>query len=264
MAPLPQLRAEQISFAPNLFRTKKLKARELATVTPAYLLQELSFSLFAGDRVALVGASGSGKTTLLRLLNRLSEPIAGKLYFEEQAYAQLPVIQLRQAVALVPQESKLLGMTVEEALSYPLHLRGIPKKLIHQRITDWREQLRLPSDWLNRTETQLSVGQRQWVAIARSLIAQPKVLLLDEPTSALDVGRAETLLESLVALNQRDRTTIVMVNHQLDLAQRFAQRVLVLQQGRLTHDQPVDQIHWQTLTHQLKVAELQQTEEWDG
>jgi len=236
-----------------------------ASVGSQYLLKDISFEVFRSDRIAIVGPSGAGKTSLLRLLNRLIESTAGSIYLENQEYQQIPVIQLRQQVTLVPQESKLLGMTVQEALAYPLVLRDLPRSQIQQRLSHWIEQLHIPEDWLGRTEVQLSVGQRQLVAIARALVIQPKILLLDEPTSALDAGRASHLVQVLTQLATRSQTTILMVNHQLELAQMFCTRILYLQNGQLLWDEHnTSQMDWSKLRETLIQAEAQAAEEWTG
>lgn len=258
----PLLRLEQVSLAPNLFRSAKVSPKDLATVNPYYLLRDVSLQVFQGDRIVILGPSGAGKTSLLRLINRLSEPTSGVIYFAGQPYARIPVLQLRQQVVLVLQESKLLGMTVQNALTYPLQLRGLDKKAIQSRLEEWLERFRIPADWLNRTEQQLSVGQRQIVAIARAVLTCPKVLLLDEPTSALDAGRSQQLLSVLQDLSTHHGTTILMINHQLDLAEQFSDRVLYLEQGRLLQDQASHQINWSTLKQQLQNAEQQEAEEW--
>lgn len=201
--PSPQIRVEQVSFAPQVFRSQSSRATGSAIGHLPALLHQISFQVWRGDRVAIVGPSGAGKTLLLRLLNRLSDPIAGNLWLNQQAYTQMPTMQLRQQVLLVLQESKLLGTTVQTALEYPLLLRRLPKPAIQQRIGTWLERLHIPAEWLGRTELQLSVGQRQLVAIARALIAQPQVLLLDEPTSALDIGRAQQVITVLKELTDR-------------------------------------------------------------
>lgn len=231
-----------------------------ASVGTHYLLKDISFEVFKSDRVAIVGPSGAGKTSLLRLLNRLSEPSAGSIYLENQHYPQIPVTQLRQQITLVPQESKLLGMTVQEALAYPLVLRGLPRSQRLQRLSHWIEQLHIPSEWLERTEVQLSMGERQLVAIARALVIQPKILLLDEPTSALDIGRASHLLQVLTQLATSGQTTIFMVNHQLELAQLFCTRVLHLQHGQLIQDAPNGQLDWAKLRELVQAA--QAVDEW--
>ncbi len=247
-------------------QTAQLRLDRVSLSTPVgsqYLLKDISLEIGKCDRICLIGASGAGKTSLLRLLNRLSEPSAGTIYFEEKDYRTIPVIQLRQQIVLVQQESKLLGMTVKEALTYPLSLRGLEKAQIQQRILYWSDQLHIPNDWLERTEVQLSVGQRQTIAIARALVTQPKILLLDEPTSALDAGRASQLLQVLTNLAAGE-TTIVMVNHQLELAQTFCQRVLYLENGQLIYDLPnTPELDWITLKDRLVQTEIKATQDWN-
>lgn len=228
-----------------------------ASMGSRYLLQDISFSLSKGDRIAILGASGAGKTSLLRLLNRLQEPTHGSIYLNNRPINQIPAIQLRQQVVLVLQESKLLGMKVWEALAYPLVLQKLPKSEIQQRIETWRTKLHIRENWLERNELQLSLGQRQLVAIARALVMQPKILLLDEPTSALDAGSANNLIEALIELADTAQTAIVMVNHQLELAQKFARRVLYLQQGQLLEDIKSDRVDWTQLRENLLQLEAQ-------
>lgn len=259
---LSHLRLEGVRFAPRPVFSKKAGATAGVQTGAADLLREISFEVFRGDRVAIVGSSGAGKTLLLRLLNRLSDPTGGTIYLNNQDLTHIPVIQLRRQVVLVLQESKLLGMTVQKALEYPLVLRGLPKKLIQQRVGEWVERLRIPSEWLARTELQLSVGQRQWVAIARALILQPDLLLLDEPTSALDVGQSEFLIRILLDLNQQNQTTILMANHQLEMAAQFCDRVLHLHEGTLIQDLVKHQIDWDELRQHLLQARQQQIDEW--
>lgn len=255
----PQIRLEQVSFASRGVASSK-KPGSRSPIGANYLLRNLSFDVFLGDRVAIVGASGSGKTTLLRLLNRLSEPIQGSLYLEGQDFRQIPVLQLRQQIVLVQQESKLLGMTVREALLYPLRLRGVPIKTAEQQISEWVDRLHLPGDWLDRSELQLSVGQRQLVAIARALVTQPKVLLLDEPTSALDAGRSDHVLN---VLKQLSETTMLMANHQLESAQLFSDRVLHLHRGELVQDELSDRLDWQALRATIVQSEAEESAEWE-
>ena len=249
LTPQAQLRLEQV----NLFTKLKTQTKENLQGYP--ILQDISFEVHRGDRIVIVGPSGAGKTHLLRLLNRLSEPSTGKIYLENQEYSQIPVLQLRALVTLVPQESKLLGMTVQEALAYPLVLRGLPQQTIQQRVTHWIEQLEIPNDWLGRTEVQLSLGQRQLVAIARGIVIQPKILLLDEPTSAIDPSTTARILQVLTQLTQNQNMTILMINQQLELAEKFCTRLLQLKQGQLLLDQRASFINWISLQESLMQAQ---------
>jgi D-methionine transport system ATP-binding protein len=249
----PQIRVEQVSLASNIALGKKSK------LPTHYLLRNLSFEVFRGDRISIVGASGSGKTSLLRLLNRLSEPFEGSIYLEGQEFRSIPVIQLRQQITLVHQETKLLGMTVREALLYPLKLRGMQAAIADRQISEWVDRLHIPKKWLDLTEVQLSVGERQWVAIARALLTQPKILLLDEPTSSLDAGRSGHFLKVLSELSDQ---TILMTNHQLEIAHSFCHRALHLHKGALIGDELSDRIDWRELEGAIVQAEAEEAEEW--
>lgn len=226
------------------------------------IIKDLSFSISAGDFVALVGPSGAGKTSLLRLMNRLSEVSSGTILFEGQDIRQLAVVSLRRQVALVNQESRLLGMSVGETLGYPLRLQGRSVAAINQQVSQWAEQLNIPSDWMGRSAVNLSLGQRQRVAIARTLISQPKLLLLDEPTSSQDVGYSEFLLTQLAELCEQEQLTIIMANHQIELAQRYVSRLLHLDSGRLIADIPAAEVNWSQLRQTLITAEQQAQAEW--
>ncbi len=253
------IRVEQVSFVPQ--RPPGLRVGR-ALGPSDYVLQDISFTVAPGDRMVIVGATGAGKSSLLRLLNRLSEPTRGIIYVNNQALDQIPVIQLRQRLALVLQEPKLLGMTVQAALEYPLVLQRLERSTIQQRVGEWVERLHIPTDWLNRTELQLSVGQRQWVAIARALVMLPSVLLLDEPTSALDIGRGEFLLRVLTELSRSRSMAILMVNHQLELAEQFCDRVLHLQHGVIVQNVPRTDMDWGKLREQLIATETAARDEW--
>lgn len=233
-----------------------------APVGLQYLLKNISFDVFKGDRIAIVGPSGAGKTSLLRLINRLNEASEGSIYIENRDIKKIPIIQLRQQVTLLLQEPKLLGMTVREAIAYPLALRKLSPTAIEQRIADWREKLHLPEEWLSRTEVELSAGQRQLVAIARALVIEPKILLLDEPTSALDAGRASHLLRVLSQLAEQQNTAILMVNHQLDMAAQFCSRIIQLQDGQLVENLAADRVNWDRLRERLIELEQQAAAEW--
>jgi D-methionine transport system ATP-binding protein len=231
------------------------------TVPPVgqFLLQDLSFQVTAGSCLGIIGPSGAGKTTLLRLFNRLSDPTQGRIFFTDKLLPQYPVLGLRQQVLLVPQEPKLLGMTVEQSLAYPLKLQNLAAAEAKTRLDAWQERLSIPSDWLAREENQLSLGQRQWVCLARALIAEPKVLLLDEPTNALDVGRIEQLLEVLLSLPQ----TVIMVSHQLELIERFGQQLLWLQQGRIFQQSATKDLNWSQVKQQLQEQQQAAVQEWE-
>ena len=202
-------------------------------LSKSQLLKEISFNLITGERLVLIGPSGSGKTTLLRLINRLQEPSTGKILFCSQPLEKIPIIDLRQQIVLVPQEPKLLGMSVNEALSYALKLQNISKAEINQRLQKWKSRLSIPNQWLERYESELSLGQRQIIGITRGLIIEPKILLLDEPTSSLDSLKANQIIKLLTNITQYTQTAIVIVSHDLEVVKSFSKYILKLDQGKI-------------------------------
>ena len=234
----------------------------LATAGIVEIIKDVSLTVAVGDFVALVGPSGAGKTSLLRLMNRLSEVSSGRVLFEGEDIRQLPVVSLRRNVALVNQESRLLGMSVKETLAYPLRLQGKGSAEIAASVEQWAQRLNMPIDWMERTAVNLSMGQRQRVAIARTLVANPKLLLLDEPTSSQDVGYSEFLLSFLADQAAQKKLTVIMSNHQVDLLAHHVNRLWHLESGRLIADRPAAEVDWTRLRQSLIAAERQSQEEW--
>lgn len=227
------------------------------------LLNEISANVWPGEKIAIVGASGAGKTTLLRLINRLSTPTHGCLYFENQPYSTIPPVQLRQKITFVSSETTLLEMTPEQAIAYPLKLRHFTDTEIQQRYQHWINILKIPNALLSRSEVQLSRGEKQLIAIARALVIQPAILLLDEPTSYLDEGQLTQVLQALNTLSDY-QTTVILATQNLQFAQQYCQRIWHLQQGRLIIDTDIKQIKWEQLQTALKTLEWQEQQEWES
>lgn len=226
------------------------------------ILTSVSFGLRPGEWLGLVGPAGAGKSSLFRLMNRLQNPTSGTLYFAGAALASIAVRQLRQHVMLVGQSSQLLGMTVRQALQYPLVLQQCADRDRENRVDEILERLQIPQGWLDKTELQLSGGQQQQVAIARALVARPQLLLLDEPTSALDVGAATRILRVIQSLVQAQTLTVMMSNHQLGLVQDYCDRILYLETGHLKLDLPARQVDWTALKQTFVQADANARDEW--
>jgi D-methionine transport system ATP-binding protein len=227
------------------------------------LLTDISFNLAAGEVITLTGITGAGKSTLFRLINRLNEPTAGQIAIDGENYRSIAPIALRQRIMLVSQEPKLLGMKVREALAYPLQLRSLGTEEIKQRIVTITEQFEIPTDWFDLTELQLSAGQKQIVSIARGLINQPQILLLDEPIANLDFATAERILSTIDKIVRSQQIGTIVINHQLELAAKFSDRLLYLQDGKLVIDTVSTAVNWQDIHHQIRSAEDRSIAEWE-
>lgn len=227
------------------------------------LLTDISFDLAVGECITLTGITGAGKSTLLRLLNRLSEPTSGQILLNGENYRSIHPIALRKRVMLVSQEPKLLGMKVREALAYPLQLQALDPEEIKHRIVTITEQFEIPTEWFDRTELQLSTGQKQIISIARGLITQPQILLLDEPIANLDVTTATRILMTIANIARSHSMGTIVVNHQLELAAQFSERLLYLQDGKLLLDKVNQLVDWQELQQQISSAQSQSIAEWE-
>ena len=181
--------------------------------------------------MAIIGPSGAGKSSLLRLLNRLDEPTEGTVYLDGQDYRELEPETLRQRVGYVPQQPALRQGTVFENVTTGPRLRGesIDEKEVQQLLT----QVDL-AGYEPRDIADLSGGEQQRVAIARSVFNRPEVLLLDEPTSSVDTeveAQIETLLENFIA---EFDLTVILVTHDRAQAKRLGERVAVFEDGHIT------------------------------
>jgi putative ABC transport system ATP-binding protein len=212
--PTSKLAAENLSFAPG----------------DDPIVRGVDLAVAAGETVTVVGPSGAGKSTLLRLLCRLDEPTGGAVYLDGTDYRSLDPIDLRARVGMVPQDPALRDGTVRENVTIGPRLRG--ESVDPGRVETLLEQVDLGGD-VDRTVAELSGGEAQRVAIARTLMVDPEVLLLDEPTASLDPeaqAGVERLLREL--LTDADRT-VLLVTHDQAQVDRIADRVIEFVDGRI-------------------------------
>ncbi|USU07706.1 ATP-binding cassette domain-containing protein [Sphingomonadaceae bacterium OTU29MARTA1] len=206
-------------------------------VTKAYgdtlAIDQVDLSIARGSFVALVGASGSGKSTLLKTINRLIEPTSGRVLLDGADVACGPAPALRRRIGYVFQSIGLFPhMTVAENIGIGPRIAGEPPADVVALL----ELVDLPRDLADRMPDALSGGQRQRVAIARALAPGAKLLLLDEAFGALDPVTRDALGSEIRALHDRLGLTTILVTHDMAEALLLADRVLVMQAGRIVAD----------------------------
>lgn len=204
-------------------------------------LVDVSCSIRLGEYIAIMGPSGSGKSTMLSILGALDTPTSGTVFFEEKALSDWESLdQLRsRKIGFVFQSFYLLPtLTAVENVQIPMFGTGMSAAERSKKASDLLESVGM-TDRANHLPKQLSVGQRQRVAIARSLANDPVLLLADEPTGNLDSHTAEEVLELFAKLHQEREMTLVVVTHSDEVAQR-AQRIIRIRDGRIESDTMVE------------------------
>lgn len=220
--------ATNVLEAENLSKTYQSAERQLT------VLDNISFSVADGNSIAIIGPSGSGKTTLLGLCAGLDTPSTGSISlmgFKLNAMSEDDRAYLRnQYVGFVFQNFQLLStLTAMENVMVPLELRG--EKHVESKAKDLLARVGL-ADRFHHYPSQLSGGEQQRVAMARAFITTPKILFADEPTGNLDDENANHITDLLFGMNKEQGTTLVLVTHNLELAQR-TQYILRMKGGRI-------------------------------
>jgi iron(III) transport system ATP-binding protein len=196
-------------------------------------LKDISLSVPAGSRTAVVGPSGSGKTTLLRIVAGFEQQDAGRVTLDGEVLADglASVPAHKRGIGIVSQDGALFPhLSVAENIGFGI-ARGTPDR--EKRILDLLEMVELDRGMLERRPHQLSGGQQQRVALARALGRKPRLMLLDEPFSALDTGLRENMRKAVARVLQAAGITAILVTHDQAEALSFADQVAVLREGRL-------------------------------
>jgi len=200
-------------------------------------VDDVSFEVPSGEFLALLGSSGSGKSTLLNLIAGLDLPTSGSVVVHGQDLSKVSSLELaqyrRQTVGMVFQSFNLLPrMTLEENVELPLRLAEVDRSDRAARVREALERVGLDKR-VGHRPSELSGGEQQRAAIARALVNRPKLLLADEPTGNLDSATGESILTLLREIQKNPGMTIVMVTHERPLAERFADRLAVMGDGKL-------------------------------
>lgn len=199
------------------------------------VLDNQSFDIADGEFLVLVGPSGSGKTTILKMLNRLIDLTEGRIMIDGTQQNQLDLRQLRLSMGYVLQQIALFpNLTVAENIALIPKMKGWDKEKIAARTAELLDKVGLPAaDYLNRYPKDLSGGEQQRVGIVRAIIGEPKFLLMDEPFSALDPITREQLQALTKKLHTEFGMTTIFVTHDVREALGLADRIAVLNQGKI-------------------------------
>ena len=200
------------------------------------ILSSISFSSEQGEIIGLAGPSGSGKTSLLRMMNLMRSPTHGSILYKNRDLAQFDPVKLRREVGYVMQKPYLFDGTVQDNLEYAYRVWGQTPN--QPEILNYLERVNLSAPILNKTKSELSGGEQQRVALVRSLLAKPQVLLLDEVTASLDEANTLLLEEMIRSEWAAKSLTVFFISHQSEQLLRLASIVLYVKQGKLEYCGP--------------------------
>jgi D-methionine transport system ATP-binding protein len=198
-----------------------------------FAVENLSFSVASGSITGIVGKSGSGKTTLLKLLNFIEKPTEGKIIFDEQEINKLSkkvIRKYKERIGMVFQHYNLLNnLNVYQNIALPLKIINAENE---DRVKELIQFVGL-EDKMNDYPSKLSGGEKQRVALARSLVRNPDILLCDEATSSLDENNTEEIIKMLKKINKEYSITIIFVTHELSVVKQLCEEVFVMEDGQL-------------------------------
>jgi energy-coupling factor transporter ATP-binding protein EcfA2 len=222
-----------------------IETRSLAYTYPGNKkesISDISIRIDKGEFTLITGPSGCGKTTLCRCFNGLiphfyQGEMKGNLTVANLNVAEQPICELAKHVGLVFQnpENQLFALSVEKDVAFGLENLGVPREEMRKKV-DWALELAGIYDLRERAPYELSGGQQQRVAIASVLAMQPEVIVLDEPTSFLDPLSARRIFEIIHELNRTLEITVVLVEHRLDLAAKYANHLIIMAEGKIVLD----------------------------
>ena len=210
---------------------------------PTTIFEQIDFSAAEGEFVTLLGPSGCGKSTLLRCLAGLTEVDSGEIVIEGKNIVPLP--PQKRAIGMVFQSYALFpNMTVEKNVAFGLKMQKLPEAQIRQRVQEVLELVEL-NDYARRYPHQLSGGQCQRVALARSLVTRPRLLLLDEPLSALDARIRRHLRDQIRRIQRELNLTTLFVTHDQEEALTLSDRIVLMNRGKIVQNGDAEALYTQ-------------------
>lgn len=206
---------------------------------PFTALRGVSLDIRPGETFGLVGESGSGKTTLGRAVLGLAPVTSGSIRFDGEEIGHATAARRRtfarslQAVFQDPYSSLNPALSIGAILAEPLRVQGVKPAAARERIRELLDQVKLPSDAIDRTPREFSGGQRQRIAIARALALDPKLIICDEPVSALDLSTQSRVLDIFLEIQERTGVAYLFISHDLGVVRYVSHRVAVLYHGEI-------------------------------
>lgn len=211
-------------------------------------VDDVSFELFPGEKLAIIGESGSGKTTVVNMITRLLDSTDGKILLDGEDITHYKrnkmknIYRKMQMVFQTPTESFDPRCRLGDAVAESLRNAGIPKKEAMEIVKELFKQCGLPENFMKRYPHEVSGGQCQRAAIARAIAIKPRLLILDEATSALDVTVQAEILQLLDNLQEERQMSYLFICHDIALVQNFCDRVLVMYQGEIVEQGKPDDV----------------------
>lgn len=208
------------------------------------ILNEVSGDFYKGKITTIVGPSGAGKTTVLKMCNALISPTSGDIFIDGKNIKGYKPTELRKNVGIALQNAPLIRGTIYDNLALPKTLQN--QSLSKEKAISFLEDVGLEASLLHRDSHDLSGGQKQKVSIARTLINQPKILLLDEITSALDPTSTHEIEQLILKINKKYNVTIIWITHNLEQASNIGHFTWVMMNGRLIESGKSSLLHEST------------------
>ncbi|AZP04611.1 ABC transporter ATP-binding protein [Jeotgalibaca ciconiae] len=221
---------------------------EFKNVTKLYpngkkAVDNISLEFDTGEFVVFIGTSGSGKTTSMRMINRMIEPTEGEILIDGENIQKKNAVELRRKIGYVIQQIGLMPhMTIYENIVLVPKLLGWPEEKQKSTAEDLIKRVDLPTEFLDRYPSELSGGQQQRIGVIRALAADQNIILMDEPFGALDPITRDALQELVKHLQQEMGKTVVFVTHDMDEALKLADRIVIMQEGKVVQFDTPDNI----------------------
>lgn len=214
----------------NVWKTYKLGENDLS------VLRGVNVEIISGSFVTIMGPSGSGKSTLMYLLGLLDTPSRGKVYLQERDTSDFSDDKLAEVrgekIGFIFQQFNLLqNLTALENVMLPMIFQGVSEEIRRSKAKQFLESVNL-GERINHKPSEMSGGEQQRIAIARSLVNNPEILIADEPTGNLDSSTGKTVMEILTKLHKEQKKTIIVVTHDPNIA-HYSQNIIHIQDGQI-------------------------------